>query len=114
MQGCNLLSVNKQPGVSTIVAQGRDRKADMGGFSFVNCKVTGQGKQNMNRAWRKFSRVVFCNCYLDAVVTPGGWDDHGISDHSYFSLSLTLAFSYNLCLNEIVAVILMLKISEIH
>ncbi|XP_031500818.1 putative pectinesterase 63 [Nymphaea colorata] len=80
--GCNLVSVNDAPGVSTMVAQGREKKGDMGGFSFVHCKVTGRGKQNMNRAWRGYSRVVFAYCYLDTVVTATGWDDHGISDHS--------------------------------
>ncbi|XP_002968924.2 probable pectinesterase 53 [Selaginella moellendorffii] len=66
-------------GSGALTAQKRQNASDNTGFSFVNCRILGNGLVYLGRAWGPFSRVVFLYCYMDSVINPGGWDDWGDS-----------------------------------
>lgn len=74
-QDCDIQSVAPPTGITAIVAQGRDKVASKGGFSFIHCRITGSGTVYLGRAWRESSRVVFAYTYMDSLVHPKGWDD---------------------------------------
>ncbi|KAG6469896.1 hypothetical protein ZIOFF_070829 [Zingiber officinale] len=76
-KNCEIQSV--ADGVTYITAQGRSRSRsdDHGGFSFVDCRITGTGSAYLGRAWRNMSRVVFARTYMGKNVDPRGWDDKG-------------------------------------
>ncbi|KAL9687454.1 hypothetical protein QQ045_031857 [Rhodiola kirilowii] len=77
-QETTIESVAKKRGVMT--AQGRDSVYDNSGYVFLKCKFTGSGKMQLGRAWRKWSRVVVADSYMDSVVDPAGWSDFGDPD----------------------------------
>ncbi|KAL7089836.1 hypothetical protein ACP275_12G002300 [Erythranthe tilingii] len=72
---CHLHAKTNNYGALT--AQKRESMLDETGFSFVNCKVTGNGALYLGRAWGSFSRVVFAYTYMDKIITPRGWYDWG-------------------------------------
>ncbi|XVE80517.1 hypothetical protein DITRI_Ditri14bG0146500 [Diplodiscus trichospermus] len=72
-QDCLIQSTAKKSGA--IAAHHRDSPYDNTGFSFVNCTINGTGKIYLGRAWGKYSRAIYSNCYIDNVVTPAGWSD---------------------------------------
>jgi hypothetical protein len=40
---------------------------------FRGCRVIGEGKVYLGRAWNAFSRVYFVDSFLSDVVEPEGW-----------------------------------------
>ncbi|ERN05537.1 probable pectinesterase 50 [Amborella trichopoda] len=75
---CEINSV--ATGRTAITAQARSSESDEGGFSFVNCKITGTGQATLSRAWRKYSRVIFARTYMGNLIDKLGWDNHGYTD----------------------------------
>ena len=46
------------------------------GFVFLNCRLTGEGKEAfLGRPWRPFGSVVYLNCEMGAHIKPEGWDN---------------------------------------
>lgn len=82
-QNCELLArLPMQGQQNTYTAQGRKLSADISGFSFQNCTVSADASlQNasyvvsnyLGRPWKAYSRVVFMQSQIDAVVDPAGW-----------------------------------------
>ncbi|KAL7143096.1 hypothetical protein ABFS83_08G167800 [Erythranthe nasuta] len=60
-----------------ITAQGRNSASENTGFSFVNCKIRGNGPILLGRAWGDYSRVIFSYSEIDLHVRAQGWDDWG-------------------------------------
>ncbi|KAF5769504.1 putative pectinesterase [Helianthus annuus] len=71
---------------NAVTAHGRIDPAQSTGFVFQNCLINGteeymrlynsKPKAHRNflgRPWKEFSRTVFINCNLDALITPQGW-----------------------------------------
>jgi hypothetical protein len=40
---------------------------------FRGCRVIGEGKVYLGRAWNAFSRVYFVDSFFSDVVEPEGW-----------------------------------------
>jgi len=57
-----------------ITAQGRQSLKDTSGFVFEGGSITGNGKVNLGRAWKPYSRVIFHKTYFSSIITPQGWD----------------------------------------
>lgn len=71
---------------NAVTAHGRIDPAQSAGFVFHNCLINGTEeymqlyyskpkvhKNYLGRPWKEFSRTVFINCVLEALVTPQGW-----------------------------------------
>jgi len=56
-----------------VTAQGRESADDRSGFVFEGGLIKGNGKVNLGRAWKPYSRVIFRNTYFSDIVTPQGW-----------------------------------------
>lgn len=71
-------------GHCVISAQGRNQPDDQSGFVFQDCAVTEMagaglgGDQKvpvfLGRPWKNHSHVVFMQTFLDAIVSPSGWE----------------------------------------
>lgn len=60
-----------------ITAQGRATEQDTSGFVFNKCSIVGVGKAFLGRAYRGYSRVLFCNTNMADVIVHQGWDSWG-------------------------------------
>ncbi|XP_059433012.1 probable pectinesterase/pectinesterase inhibitor 51 [Corylus avellana] len=71
---------------NAVTAHGRTDPAQATGFVFQNCVINGTEeymalynskpqvhKNYLGRPWKEYSRTVFINCNLEALVTPEGW-----------------------------------------
>jgi len=71
---------------NAVTAHGRTDPAQATGFVFQNCYINGTNeymalykskpqvhKNYLGRPWKEYSRTVFINCNLEALVTPEGW-----------------------------------------
>ncbi|KAG5136670.1 hypothetical protein JHK82_021401 [Glycine max] len=71
---------------NAITAHGRTDPAEPTGFVFQNCLINGTEeyialylskpqvhKNYLGRPWKEYSRTVFINSILEALVTPQGW-----------------------------------------
>ncbi|XP_023761232.1 probable pectinesterase/pectinesterase inhibitor 51 [Lactuca sativa] len=71
---------------NAVTAHGRIDPAQSTGFVFRNCLVNGTEeymrlyysnpkvhKNFLGRPWKEFSRTVFIDCKLEALITPQGW-----------------------------------------
>lgn len=71
---------------NAVTAQGRTDPAQSTGFVFQNCLINGTDeymalyyskpkvhKNFLGRPWKEYSRTVFVNCNLEALITPEGW-----------------------------------------
>ncbi|KAH6557573.1 hypothetical protein KP509_1Z106800 [Ceratopteris richardii] len=76
-KGCELRAVQRS--TESLTAQRRSSPNENTGFSFVNCKVTGEGMAYLGRAWGEYSRVIFSYTYMANVVKPVGWYNWGDS-----------------------------------
>lgn len=75
---CHLDSI-ANPGSGSLTAQKKMTKDENSGFSFVNCKVTGNGPIYLGRAWGPYSRVVLLLTDISAPIIPAGWYNWGDS-----------------------------------
>ncbi|CAJ1971450.1 unnamed protein product [Sphenostylis stenocarpa] len=74
-ENCWINALGRYPNLPGFVtAQGRDSADDPGGFVFEGGSITGNGKVNLGRAWRPYSRVIFHKTYFSSIITPQGWD----------------------------------------
>ncbi|XP_016505579.1 pectinesterase QRT1-like isoform X2 [Nicotiana tabacum] len=86
IEGCDLYSVAEDNiGISGAIAAHQRNSADEdSGFSFVDCKISGSGSILLGRAWGEYSRIIYSNCYFDALITPEGWFDwNQLSRHKH-------------------------------
>jgi pectin methylesterase-like acyl-CoA thioesterase len=71
---------------NAVTAHGRIDPAQATGFVFQNCIINGTEeymalykskpqvhKNYLGRPWKEYSRTVFINCNLEALITPEGW-----------------------------------------
>ncbi|KAL1326832.1 hypothetical protein HN51_036950 [Arachis hypogaea] len=71
---------------NAVTAHGRTDPAQSTGFVFQNCLINGTEeymklyhsnpkvhKNYLGRPWKEYSRTVFLNCFLEALITPQGW-----------------------------------------
>ncbi|CAN6697652.1 unnamed protein product [Malus baccata var. baccata] len=71
---------------NAVTAQGRTDPAQSTGFVFQNCLINGTEeymklywskpkvhKNFLGRPWKEYSRTVFINCNMEALLTPQGW-----------------------------------------
>ncbi|KAI5067308.1 hypothetical protein GOP47_0017836 [Adiantum capillus-veneris] len=82
-QNCALVARLPMKGQqNTYTAQGRQLEADVSGYSFHNCTLTADPdltKANytvetyLGRPWKEYSRTVFIQSELQALVQPQGW-----------------------------------------
>ncbi|KAK9071590.1 hypothetical protein SSX86_008018 [Deinandra increscens subsp. villosa] len=90
-QDCTILvgprQLNPEKGENNAVtAHGRVDPAQATGFVFRNCLINGTEeymrlyntnpkvhKTYLGRPWKEFSRTVFIDCKLEALITPQGW-----------------------------------------
>eukprot|EP00256_Glycine_max_P055091 XP_014622111.1 putative pectinesterase 52 [Glycine max] len=74
-ENCSINAVGiNSTGPDFVTAQGRESPTDPSGFVFEGGSLVGDGKVNLGRAWRAYSRVIFHGTYLSSVVTPEGWN----------------------------------------
>ncbi|GMH16588.1 hypothetical protein Nepgr_018429 [Nepenthes gracilis] len=83
-QSCQILAKKGLPNQkNTVTAQGRKEQEDVSGFSVQFCNITAdsdllQGPANstytyLGRPWKQYSRTIFMQSYIGAVVRPEGW-----------------------------------------
>ncbi|KAL6850046.1 hypothetical protein ACP4OV_020673 [Aristida adscensionis] len=83
-QGCNLYARRPLPNQHNIfTAQGREDPNQNTGISIHRCKVAAAAdlaaagrsatRTYLGRPWKQYSRTVFMESELDAVVDPAGW-----------------------------------------
>ncbi|OIW02228.1 hypothetical protein TanjilG_23936 [Lupinus angustifolius] len=71
------LRVMGDSGMSVITAQGRDKKTDDTGYSFVHCDITGTGTRTLlGRAWMSKAIVVFAYCNIGSGVNDTAWSNN--------------------------------------
>ncbi|KAK1421551.1 hypothetical protein QVD17_23976 [Tagetes erecta] len=71
---------------NAVTAHGRIDPAQATGFVFQNCLINGTEeymrlynsnpkvhKNYLGRPWKEFSRTVFINCKMEALISPQGW-----------------------------------------
>ncbi|XP_050377532.1 probable pectinesterase/pectinesterase inhibitor 51 [Argentina anserina] len=71
---------------NAVTAHGRTDPAQTTGFVFQNCLINGTEeymklyyskpqvhKNYLGRPWKEYSRTVFLNCNMEALITPQGW-----------------------------------------
>lgn len=72
--------------INALTAQSRTSPAQSTGFVFHNCVINGTEEymalyysnprvhQNfLGRPWREYSRTIYINCTMEALVSPAGW-----------------------------------------
>ncbi|XP_010252431.1 PREDICTED: putative pectinesterase 63 [Nelumbo nucifera] len=62
-----------------ITAQARERVDDDSGYSFIHCKITGNGETYLGRAWKDRGRVVYAYTYMGTHVKAEGWSNFGVA-----------------------------------
>ncbi|GAB4847732.1 Probable pectinesterase/pectinesterase inhibitor 51 [Ancistrocladus abbreviatus] len=90
-QDCTILvrsrQVNPEKGeTNAVTAHGRTDPAQSTGFAFLGCLINGTDdymklyysnpsvhKNYLGRPWKEYSRTVFINCTLEALINPDGW-----------------------------------------
>jgi pectinesterase len=82
-QNCNLYARKPDPKQKNLfTAQGREDPNQNTGISIINSKVTAAAdlipvkstfKTYLGRPWKKYSRTVYLNSFLDDLIDPAGW-----------------------------------------
>ncbi|OAY46843.1 pectinesterase PPME1 [Manihot esculenta] len=71
------INVIDNKGVTFITAHSKEKKSDVVGYSFVQCKITGSASgAYLGRAWRAMPEVVFSYTEMGRVVNPLGWSNN--------------------------------------
>ncbi|XP_047078233.1 pectinesterase-like [Lolium rigidum] len=79
IQNCDIRPRKPNTGQKdTITAQGRTDPNQNTGISIHKCRITstsdiGDTKVYLGRPWKKYSRTVVMESYLDRSITPAGW-----------------------------------------
>ncbi|XP_021772834.1 putative pectinesterase/pectinesterase inhibitor 22 [Chenopodium quinoa] len=74
IQNCNIYSRTPLPLQKvTITAQGRKSPHQSTGFSIQSSFIYANQPAYLGRPWKPFSRVVYLNTYLSAMIQPKGW-----------------------------------------
>ncbi|RDX69412.1 putative pectinesterase 29, partial [Mucuna pruriens] len=74
-ENCLINAMGRYPSIpGYVTAQGRDSLMDTSGFVFEGGSLQGNGKVNLGRAYRAYSRVIFHGTNFSSVVTPQGWE----------------------------------------
>jgi pectinesterase len=60
-----------------VTAQSRVVPDGSTGYVFYHCKLTGAKPDSayLGRPWRRYSRVVFINCWMGDDIRPEGWEN---------------------------------------
>ena len=71
---------------NAIAAHGRTDPAQTTGFAFLGCLINGtdeymrlyynkpsKHKNYLGRPWKMYSRTVYINCTMEALINPNGW-----------------------------------------
>ncbi|KAI3965170.1 hypothetical protein MKX01_027661 [Papaver californicum] len=72
-EDCTINSVAKRYGY--IAASHRNSSDENTGFSFLNSRIRGTGRNYLGRAWGKYSRAIYIKTDIDDIIRPEGWDD---------------------------------------
>ena len=90
-QDCDILIAPRQlrpekGETNAVTAHGRIDPAQSTGFVFQNCLINGTDKYMtlyynkpkvhknfLGRPWKEYSRTVFLDCTLEALISPNGW-----------------------------------------
>ncbi|KAK9165507.1 hypothetical protein Scep_000698 [Stephania cephalantha] len=72
---CRINSLSE--GGGAITAQRRMSPDEYTGFTFLGCRITGNGRAALGRPWGDYSRVIFAYSYMAKAVVPQGWNDWG-------------------------------------
>lgn len=90
-QDCTILvrprQIKPESGETNAVsAHGRTDPAQTTGFAFLGCLINGtdeymklyhskptKHKNYLGRPWKMYSRTVYINCTMEALITPDGW-----------------------------------------
>jgi len=65
-------------GAGYIAAESRTTPDGLGGFVFNRCKLTtgdAEKKSYLGRPWRRYSRVVYIDCWMGTQIRRRGWDN---------------------------------------
>ncbi|KAK6930562.1 Pectinesterase, catalytic [Dillenia turbinata] len=76
-ESCQISVIGNELGANGrgyITAHSRSSATEGTAFVFKKCKVEGNGKAFLGRAWRPYSAVLFYESYFSDVVVPDGWD----------------------------------------
>ena len=71
-----------------ITAQSRKSSSETTGYVFRRGTVSGGGQNYLGRAYGPYSRVIFQETILDAVIIPQGWDAWNSKGKEYVLLLL--------------------------
>ncbi|KAF8453728.1 pectinesterase-like protein [Kalaharituber pfeilii] len=82
-------------GTGWVTANGRDSGSNVSYYTFNRCNIDvasgvtlGAGSAYLGRPWRNYSRVVFQNTYMSAVINSAGWSVWSSTDprtdHVYY------------------------------
>lgn len=82
-QNCNLYARKPNENQKNLfTAQGREDPNQNTGISIINCKVAAAAdlipvkssfKNYLGRPWKKYSRTVYLNSYMEDLIDPAGW-----------------------------------------
>ncbi|KAJ1412598.1 Pectinesterase, catalytic [Sesbania bispinosa] len=82
-QNCNLYARKPNPNQKNLfTAQGREDPNQNTGISILNCKVAAAAdlipvkssfKTYLGRPWKKYSRTVYLNSFMEDLIDPAGW-----------------------------------------
>lgn len=82
-QNCNLYARKPDPKQKNLfTAQGREDPNQNTGISILNCKIAAAAdlipvqstfKSYLGRPWKKYSRTVYLNSFIDNLIDPAGW-----------------------------------------
>ncbi|RDX63628.1 putative pectinesterase/pectinesterase inhibitor 40, partial [Mucuna pruriens] len=82
-QNCNLYARKPDANQKNLfTAQGREDPNQNTGISILNCKVAAAAdlipvkssfKTYLGRPWKKYSRTVYLNSYMEDLIDPAGW-----------------------------------------
>ncbi|KAI3911984.1 hypothetical protein MKW98_010928 [Papaver atlanticum] len=65
----------RRHGYGFIAASHRNSPDENTGFSFLNSRIRGRGKNFLGRPWGKYSRAIYIKTDMDKIISPEGWND---------------------------------------